>query len=59
MIFINSNSGYLNDLVEMMKILPKNIYSEIVIIIIDKLIELGKNCLKERNNLALTYFEKA
>ena len=59
LIFINSNSGYLNDLVEIMRILPIKFYFEIVVIIIDKLIELGKNCLKERNNLALTYFEKA
>ena len=58
-LFINSNSGYLNDLIEMMKILPKQFYTEIIVIIIEKLNESGKNCLKERNNRSLAFFEKA
>ena len=63
LIFINNNLGYLNNLVEMMKILPKNIFYKIVAIIIEKLNELGKKCLKERKRFcyyqSLAYFEKA
>ena len=57
--FININSGYLDDLLEIMKKLPKTFYFEIVIMVIEKLIELGKNYLKERNIRRLAYFEKA
>ena len=63
LIFINKNSGYLNDLVEMIQILPKNSFFEIIAKIIEKLNNSGKNCLKERTKFcsyqSLTYFEKS
>ena len=63
LIFINKNSGYLNDLVEIMKILPKKIFLKIIVIIIEKLNDSGQYCLKERKPFcryhSLNYFEKA
>ena len=63
MIFINQNSGYLNELVEMLKEIKKNYFYEIVVFVIEKLNEYGKKCLEKKQKFcryhSLTYFEKA
>ena len=62
-VFTEHNSGYLDDLIEVMKPINKKIFYEIVINSIEQLNECGKNCLKERKPFckyhSLIYFEKA
>jgi len=62
-IFISKCSGYLTDLVESIKDFPKKIFYGIVIYIIEKLNECGKQCLKKLEKFcrynSLTYFERA
>jgi hypothetical protein len=57
------SSGYLNNLVEKIKNnFPKKIFYEIIVLIMEKYNERGKNCLKEMKKLckyySLIYFEK-
>ena len=62
-VFMEHNSGYLDDLIEVMKPINKKIFYEIVVNSIEQLNECGKNCLKERKPFckyhSLIYFEKA
>ena len=62
-IFINLNSGYLDDLLEVLKNIPKKIFIEIIVFIMEKLNECGINCLKSRKKFSrynsLIYFEKS
>ena len=60
-IFCEKSSGYLSDLVEIIKDIPKNLFYKIIVLIMAKFNECGKNCLKEmkkfcRHN-SLIYFE--
>ena len=61
--FIMKSSGYLINLVEKIKNnFPKKIFYEIIVLIMEKYNERGKNCLKEMKKLckyhSLIYFEK-
>ena len=62
-IFTKQSSGYLDNLVEILKDANKKIFFEIVIIVIEQLNNCGKECLKERKKFckyySLMYFEKA
>ena len=62
-IFTQQSSGYLDNLVEMMKEIEKKIFFEIVSIVIEELNNCGKKCLEERKKFckyhSLIYFEKA
>ena len=49
--FINLNSGYLDDLLEVIKNIPKKIFIEIIVFIMKKLNECGINCLKKRKKV--------
>ena len=61
--FIVLSSGYLDDLMEILKDLPKKIFYEIVVSTIEEFNKLGKNCLIERQKFSrynsMKYFEKA
>ena len=61
--FINLNSGYLDDLLEVLKNIPKKIFIEIIVFIMEKLNECGINCLKKRKKFSrynsMIYFEKS
>ena len=62
-IFIKLSSGYLDDLLEVLKDLPKKIFREINVFIMEKFNEYGINCLKKMEKFCryntLKYFEKA
>ena len=62
-VFMEHNSGYLDDLIEVMKPINKKIFYEIVVNSIEQLNECGKKCLIERKPFckyrSLIYFEKA
>ena len=62
-VFISKGSGYLKDLVEIMKDIPKKIFYEIIVFIMEKFNECGKQCLKDMQKFcrynSLIYFEKA
>ena len=62
-IFIKQSSGYLNNLIDILKDVNKKIFFEIVIIVIEQLNNCGKECLKEAKKFckyySLMYFEKA
>ena len=62
-IFAKQSSGYLDDLLEMMKEINKKIFYEIVTIVIEELNNCGKKCLEERKKFckynSLKFFEKA
>ena len=62
-IFAEQSSGYLDNLVEIMKEMPKKVFLEIVVNTIEQLNECGKKCLAERKKFckyhSLIYFEKA
>ena len=62
-IFMEQSSGYLDNLVEIMKEMPKKVFLEIVVNTIEQLNECGKKCLAERKKFckyhSLIYFEKA
>jgi hypothetical protein len=62
-IFTEQSSGYLDNLVEIMKEMPKKVFLEIVVNTIEQLNECGKKCLAERKKFckyhSLIYFEKA
>ena len=62
-IFAKQSSGYLDDLLEIMKEINKKIFYEIVTIVIEELNNCGKKCLGERKKFckynSLKYFEKA
>ena len=62
-IFAKQSSGYLDDLLEIMKEINKKIFYEIVTIVIEELNNCGKKCLAERKKFckynSLKYFEKA
>ena len=61
--FIMKNSGYLNNLVETIKPIPKELFYEIITYIMKKYNECGKNCLKEMQKYcrynSLIYFERS
>ena len=61
--FIMKNSGYLNNLLETIKTIPKNLFYEIVTYIMTKFNEYGKNCLKNMRKYckykSLIYFERS
>ena len=50
--FINLNSGYLDDLLEVLKNIPKKIFIEIIVFIMEKLNECGINCLKSKQKFS-------
>ena len=62
-VFIMKNSGYLNNLVETIKTLPKELFYEIITYIMEKYNTCGKNCLKEMKKYcrynSLIYFERS
>ena len=62
-VFAKQSSGYLDNLIEMMKNINKKIFFEIVVIVIEELNNCGKKCLQERKSYcryhSLIYFEKA
>ena len=62
-IFAEQSSGYLDNLVEIMKEMPRKVFLEIVVNVIEQLNECGKKCLAERKKFckyhSLIYFEKA
>ena len=61
-IFIQLSSGYLDDLLEVLKDLPNKVFREIIVFIMEKFNECGVNCLKEMKKFCryntLKYFEK-
>ena len=61
--FIILSSGYLSDLLEVLKDLPKKIFYEIIVSIMELFNEYGKNCLKGKKKFSkynsLIYFEKS
>ena len=61
--FIMKSSGYLNNLVEAIKTMPKELFYEIITYIMEKLNDCGKNCLKNMQKYcrynSLTYFERS
>ena len=61
-IFLVLSSGYLDDLMEILKNLPKKIFYEIVVSIMVKFNEYGKNCLIEKIKFSryksMKYYEK-
>ena len=61
--FISKSSGYLNDLVDNIKDFPKKLFYEIIIYIMQRFNDYGKNCLKDMKKFcrynSLIYFEKA
>ena len=61
--FAEQSTGYLDNLVELMKNENKKIFFEIVVIVIEELNNFGKKCLEERKKYckyhSLIYFEKA
>jgi hypothetical protein len=61
--FIMKNSGYLNNLVETIKNIPKELFYEIITYIMEKLNECGKTCLKNMQRYcrynSLIYFERS
>jgi len=61
--FIMKNSGYLNQLVEAIKTIPKELFYEIIIYIMEKYNTCGKNCLKDMQKYcrynSLNYFERS
>ena len=61
--FINMNFGYLENLIKTIKEIPKQIFYKIILHIIEKLNENGKNSIKNNVNncahYALLYFDKA
>ena len=62
-IFTKQSSGYLDNLIEILKDANKKIFFEIVIITIEQLNNCGKECIKESKKFckyySLMYFEKA
>ena len=60
--FIKLSSGYLDNLLEVLKDLPKKVFYEIIVFIMEKFNECGLNCLKEMKQFcrynSLKYFEK-
>ena len=62
-VFAKQSSGYLDNLVEMMKTINKKIFFEILVIVIEELNNCGKKCLEERKKYcryhSLIFFEKA
>ena len=62
-LFSKQSSGYLDNLLEILKEVNKKIFYEIVLIVIEQLNNCGKDCLKERKKFckyySLMYFEKA
>ena len=62
-VFLSKGSGYLTDLVETLKDIPKKIFYEIIVFIMEKYNECGKKCLKDMQKFcrynSLIYFEKA
>ena len=62
-IFAEQSSGYLDDLIEMMKEINKKIFFEIITIVIEELNKCGKKCLEARKKFckynSLKFFEKA
>ena len=62
-IFISLSSGYLSNLMDILKDLPKKVLYEIVVFIMGKFNEYGKKCLLERKKFSryssIIYFEKA
>ena len=61
--FISKSSGYLNDLVDNIKDFPKKLFYEIIVYIMQRFNDYGKNCLKDMKKFcrynSLIYFEKA
>ena len=61
--FIKKSYGYLNNLVETIKDFPKKIFYEILIFIMEKFNDCGKECLKKMTKFckyhSLIYFEKS
>ena len=61
-IFIILSSGYLDDLMEVLKDLPDKLFYEIVVSIMEKCNEYGKKCLSEKKKFcrynSMRYFEK-
>ena len=61
--FTNLNSGYLEDLLEVLKNIPKKNFIEIIVSTMEQLNECGINCLKEKQNFSrynsTIYFEKS
>ena len=61
--FIAKSSGYLTDLVDKIQDFPKKIFYEIIVYIMEKFNNYGKNCLKDMKKFcrynSLIYFEKA
>ena len=62
-VFTKQSSGYLDDLVEVMKDMKKKIFYQIIVNIIEQLNECGKKCLADRKPFckyhSLIYFEQA
>ena len=62
-IFTEKSSGYLNNLLETLKELPKAMFFEIIIYTMELMNKSGKKCLEERKKFckynSLMYFEKA
>ena len=61
--FAKQSTGYLDNLLELMKNENKKIFFEIVVMVIEELNNCGKKCLEERKKFckyySLMYFEKA
>ena len=61
--FIMKNSGYLNNLVEAIKTIPKELFYEIITYIMEKFNTCGKECLKKMEKYcrynSLIYFERS
>ena len=62
-VFTQQSSGYLDQLVELMKNTKKKIFYEIILIVMEQLNECGKNCLQEKKKFcryqSLIFFEKS
>ena len=61
--FINKSFGYLDNLIEIIKDFPKNIFYKIIVEILERLNNYGKEYIKDLQNYSrynsLIYFEKA
>ena len=61
-IFIKLSSGYLDDLLDILKDLPNRVFKEIILFVMKKFKDCGEDCLKKMQKFcrynSLKYFEK-